>query len=88
MMYANGGAESRTGPGGGVEGIGPESLRRSVFLSGYGGREIFVLRRHRGHGLGLGAKRFKRSELVRTETLDSDIAALAKTGESSQPVQG
>ena len=31
-------------------------------------------------------KRRKRSELASTDTLDSDMAALAKTGESSQPV--
>jgi hypothetical protein len=33
-------------------------------------------------------KRFSRSELASTETLESDIAALASTGESCQPVQG
>ncbi len=33
-------------------------------------------------------KRLRRSELSRTETLDSDIAALASTGDSVQPVSG
>jgi hypothetical protein len=33
-------------------------------------------------------KDFSRRLLVRTDTLDSDIAALAITGESSQPVNG
>lgn len=53
-------------------------------------------RDRRGHGLGgvilrktewvLQTNCRKRSELSRTETLDSDIAALASSGESSQPV--
>ena len=34
------------------------------------------------------ANRRRRSELASTDTLDSDIAALARTGESSQPVHG
>lgn len=32
------------------------------------------------------AKRRRRSEFVSTDTLDSDIAALARTGDSNQPV--
>jgi hypothetical protein len=46
------------------------------------GRAI-VLRR-----IDVAPKLRSRSELINTDTLESDIAALARTGERSQPVQG